>query len=58
MRDVERELKEEEIEKIETYGVYSIFPDWMLMGYGVYGARLFERDGKKWIYYSTGDSCD
>ena len=58
MVDIERELKEEEIKKIETDGVYSIFSDWELMGYGVYGAQVFERDGKKWIYYSTGSSCD
>lgn len=58
MVDVERELSIEEIKKIETNGVYSIFPDWELMGYGVYGAQVFEKDNKKWIRYSTGSSCD
>ena len=29
-----------------------------LCGYGVYGAIVFEKDGKYYVGYSIGDSCD
>lgn len=29
-----------------------------LYGYGVYGAKVYEQDGKYYCTYMTGDSCD
>ena len=29
-----------------------------LIGYGVYGDQVFERDGKYYVSYSLGSSCD
>ena len=29
-----------------------------LCGYGIYGARAYEKDGKYWCAYSRGSSCD
>lgn len=59
MKDITRELTDEEVKKAEEHGVYSLFDDWQLMGYGVYGAQVYEdKDGKKMLYYRTGDSCD
>lgn len=29
-----------------------------LYGYGVYGAKVYEQEGKYYCTYMTGDSCD
>lgn len=55
---VERELTEEEVKKIETDGIFSIFPNWELVAYGVYHPMVREQGGKKYIWYRTGTSCD
>lgn len=30
----------------------------ILCGYGLYGTRVFEKDGKYYLWYKTGSSCD
>ena len=58
MTDHQRELSNEEVKKAENEGIYSLFSDWEKMGYGVYGARIVEVDGKHILRYSMGSSCD
>lgn len=58
MKSCEWELTEEDIKKIEEKGIYSMFSDSMIMGYGVYGAHIADKDGKKVLRFSMGDSCD
>jgi hypothetical protein len=55
---VKEEITKEEYEKAKEKGAYSLFDECMLMGYGVYGAEVYERDGKYWLSYSRGSSCD
>ena len=35
-----------------------IFTAAELCGYGIYGARLYEKDEKYYVYYTMGSSCD
>ena len=58
MKSHERKLTEEEVKKAEKEGVYSLFSEAMIMGYGVYSARIIDRDGEKILQYSCGESCD
>ena len=30
----------------------------ILCGYGLYGTRVYEKDGKCYLWYKTGSSCD
>lgn len=30
----------------------------VLWGYGLYGDKVFKKDGKYYLWYKTGDSCD
>ena len=34
------------------------FGDCLWYGYGVYGVELFERDGKYFVGFSQGSTCD
>ena len=36
----------------------NLFDTWQLCGYGVYGARAYEENGKYWCAYSMGSTCD
>lgn len=58
MITVKEEITKEEYEKAKEKGVYSLFGEYMLMGYGVYDAETYERDGKYYLSYSRGNSCD
>lgn len=58
MIDVNEEISKQEYEKAKEKGVYSLFADYMLLGYGVYGAQTYEKDGKYFLSYSRGSSCD
>lgn len=58
MVDVNNEITKEEYDKAQKDGAESILPNWLCMGYGVYGARVYEEEGKYFISYSRGDSCD
>ena len=51
-------IPKEEYEKALREGADSIIGDAIHMGYGVYGAKVFETDGKYWLTYDRGDSCD
>ena len=36
----------------------TVFTEAERWGYGVYGDRVFEKDGKYFVAYERGDSCD
>ena len=35
-----------------------VFDEAVRFGYGLYGAKVYEKDGKYYCYYLTGSSCD
>lgn len=35
-----------------------LFSRAVICGYGLYNCRVYEKDGKYWCSYWTGDSCD
>ena len=51
-------ISKEEYEKAQSEGARSIIGESELMGYGVYGARVFEQDGEYYLTYERGSSCD
>lgn len=59
MVEVTKEITKEQFDKAKEEGAMSLItnPN-LLMGYGVYGAFVFERDGKHFLRYERGDSCD
>ena len=58
MVDIEYEITKEKYDKALAEGPESIISDSILMGYGCYGARVFEKNGRFYLKYSRGDSCD
>lgn len=57
MVHVEYEVTKEVYEKNKD-NPEALVPDWVQMGYGCYGARFVQCDGKYYMQYSRGDSCD
>lgn len=58
MKSVNHEITEEQYKEAQEHGPLSIIPDAIVMGYGVYGASVSEHDGKFYLSYERGDSCD
>ena len=58
MIDVSYEITKEEYERALEKGASSLIGIEIKMGYGVYGASVSEVDGKYYLRYSRGDSCD
>lgn len=58
MVECEREITKEEYEQAKKGDFSEIFEAWEVMGYGVYAERVFERNGKYFVSYSRGSSCD
>lgn len=56
----ERVLSEEDLKKVEENDgdVYCLFSMAQLVGYGVYGARIIDRNGQKILQFEMGSSCD
>lgn len=57
MRRVHYEISKEEYEKAKD-NPYKIIGDEIKMGYGCYGAAVTEIDGKYYLSYEMGNSCD
>lgn len=57
-----REITKNEYLMAKEKGASSLVPDFVLMGYGFYGGKVFEQeeDGeiKYYLEYDRGDSCD
>jgi hypothetical protein len=60
MTDVKKEITKEEYEKAmeSEDGAYCLISDSVKMGYGAYSARVFEKDGKYYLSFRMGSSCD
>ena len=58
MTTVTYEIPKEDYDKALEKGADSIISDAIHMGYGVYGSSVKEVDGKYYLTYSRGNSCD
>lgn len=58
MVDVCYEIPKEDYDKAKNEGADSIIGNAVKYGYGVYDAKVSEVDGKYYLSYSRGDSCD
>lgn len=58
MVSVSYEITEEEYKKALEDGPLSLVSESVIMGYGCYGASVSEHDGKYFLSYLRGDSCD
>ena len=58
MTQVMYEIPKEEYDKALKNGADSIIGDAIHMGNGVYGAKVSEVDGRFYLSYCRGDSCD
>lgn len=58
MVSVSYEITEEEYNKALEEGPRSLISESIIMGYGVYGASVSEHDGKYYLSYERGSSCD
>lgn len=58
MKSIKIEISFEQYQKAIDESPYSLLPDSIVMGYGAYGAKVKEDDGRYFLYYEMGDSCD
>lgn len=59
MKTIKREItKEQYINATENHDAHGIFLPQETMGYGVYGERYFEENGKYYVSFELGDNCD
>lgn len=54
-----REITKEQYENATIrHDAKGIFTDSEVMGYGVYGEKFYEKDGKYFVDFTMGNSCD
>ena len=66
MDTIRNEISKEEFEKLQAMSYAEqkaeIFPNGIpeswVMGYGYYGHSVFEQNGKYYVQYKIGSSCD
>lgn len=59
MANCTREITKEQYENVTERGdARGIFTDSEVMGYGVYSTRYYEKEGKFFVDFNLGDSCD
>lgn len=60
MRNVQvcYEISKEDYEKALKEGAYCLISEAIICGYGAYGAKVTEVEGKYYLSYSRGNSCD
>ena len=58
MVDVSFEISKDDYDKAQKDGPYSIISEAVICGYGAYGAKVTEVEGKYYLSYSRGNSCD
>ena len=51
-------ISKEDFDKASKEGAESIISAAEQMGYGVYRAKVYELNGKYWLTYDRGSSCD
>ena len=52
------EISKEDYEKALKEGAYCLISESIICGYGAYGARVNQIEGKYYLSYMRGDSCD
>lgn len=50
--------KEQYIEAVEHHKARGIFTESEVMGYGVYDSKFYEENGKYYVDFTLGGSCD
>lgn len=58
MVHVTREISKEEYQKALEHGPKSLLSEAIICGYGCYGAEVKEVEGKYYLSYSRGETCD
>ncbi len=59
VHEIEREITEEQyINATQNHSAKGIFTEQEVCGYGVYCDRYIEKDGKYYVRYYLGSSCD
>lgn len=58
MTHIKREITEQEYKQAQEQGPRCLISEAVICGYGCYGARTIELDGKYYLEYERGDSCD
>ena len=63
MREIIREITKEKYDYYESQpsvsaAIESDMSDDIIYGYGYYGGSIYEDNGKYYMQYSIGDSCD
>ena len=58
MKHITTEITKEEYDKAQKEGSDSLVPEYVVCGYGLYGSRVYEEDGKFYLKWEQGDSCD
>ena len=63
MRDCRREITKEMYDRSENgylkrEDYLKVFDESDRMGYGIYGDHVIEEDGKYYVSFAMGDSCD
>lgn len=57
MTEIKREITHDEVKRAKG-NPFKLIPESIVMGYGVYGARIKQENGKYYLEYERGDSCD
>ena len=58
-RTITKEITKEQYDKAtKEHDATGIFSVTEVCGYGVYNERFYPRDGKYYVDYQLGDSCD
>lgn len=63
MREITREITKEKYDYYESQPSVSVaiesdMSDDIIYGYGYYGGSVYESDGKYYMKYSIGNSCE
>jgi len=58
MIEVKREISKEEYDKAQEQSPYVLIDESIQIGYGAYCAVVYETDGKYYLRYDRGSSCD
>ena len=59
IREIRREITKEQYEKAtKEHVVDGIFSAQEVCGYGVYCEQYYQADGKYWVKFQLGSSCD
>lgn len=58
-REIKREITQEQYKRvINDHDATGIFTPQEVCGYGVYNERYYEQDGKYFVSFQLGNSCD